>query len=113
MNVDPNQPVSWMAVPEDVPVLSSDGATVGTLHDVLGSKEEDIFHGIVIKLADRGRPVFVSSDDVSLLTPSHVQVGLTRDKITALPTYSEEPTFSLGWKGIFGKHIDWIEDKDR
>jgi hypothetical protein len=113
MDIDPEQPVSWRVVPQDVAVRSSGGIRVGSVHDLLGSNDEDIFHGIVVRLEDGHRNVFVPTDDVALLTGSHVDVSLTAAEIASLPTHSEDRTFHLGWHGRFRKSEGWIEDKDR
>jgi len=115
-NIDPEQPISWRVVPQDVDVRSAEGAKVGTVDDLLGSDEADIFHGLMVKLSngDAGnRQVFVPADQVSLLTGSHVDVVLEAAEVRALPDASAEKTFHLGWKGIFNKTIGWIEEKDR
>ncbi len=112
-NIDPEQPVSWRVVPQDVEVRSSEGERVGSLHDLLGSDDEDIFHGLVVRLDDGGRNVFVTVDDVALLTGSHVDVTLTAEQIRSLPDHSEDRTYHLGWKGILRKNMSWVEDKDR
>ncbi len=112
-NIDPEQPISWRVVPQDVEVRSSEGTKVGTLDDLLGSDEADIFHGLIVKLSDANRQVFIPADQVTLLTGSHVDVALTTQAIQALPDASEEKTFHLGWKGIFNKTLGWIEEKDR
>lgn len=112
MNVEPNQPVSWRAVPEDVPVRASDGAEVGSLHDLFGSDEEDIFHGIVVKLSS-GRKVFVAAGDVGELTSSSVELDLSKSEILALPEHDDQKAFDLGWVGVIRKHVGWIEEKDR
>ena len=44
-NTDTDQPIAWRAVPQDTAVRS-EGQEVGTLYDLLGSDEEDIFHGL-------------------------------------------------------------------
>jgi hypothetical protein len=112
-NIDPEQPIAWRVVPQDVEVRSSDGVSVGTLEDLLGSDEEDIFHGLIVKTADGNRTVFIPSENVTLLTGSHVDLSFSADEVRALPDHSAEKTFHLGWKGIFNKTVGWIEEKDR
>jgi uncharacterized protein YrrD len=110
---DAEQPVAWRAIVEDEPVRSSDGDDVGTVYDVVGSKEDDIFHGIVVHLGRLGHRVLVLADDVSLITGSHVDVSLTSAQLHALPKHADEHTFHLGVTGMFRKHIGWTSDKDR
>jgi hypothetical protein len=109
---DPDQPVSWRAVPGDVPVRSADGIDVGTVYDVMASSEEDIFHGLVVRLAGEQRDVFVSADTVTLLAASHVELNLTAADVRALPEHRDEHVFHLGWTGL-RKHVGWVEEKDR
>jgi hypothetical protein len=109
---DPDQPIAWRGVPQDTEVRSG-GQPMGTLDDLLGSNEEDIFHGIVIKLRDGSRRVFVPSDDVVLLTATHVDVSLSPGEIGALPEYVDQHGFGPGTTGFFRKHAVWVEEKDR
>ncbi len=106
----PDQPIAWRAVPPDTEVRS-DGRRVGILYDMLGSNEEDIFHGIVVRL-ERGKAVFVPADRVSLLTPSHVDVDLSPDELAALPEHTEEREFDIGVVGLFHR-LGWKREKDR
>lgn len=112
-DVESDQPVAWRAVPEDTPVRSSDGQTVGTLYDLLGSHEEDIFHGMVVQLAGERRRVFVGADDVDLLTAGHVDVELTAKEIHTLPDHADERIFDARITGTFRKHLGWVREKDR
>ncbi len=111
-NIDPEQPISWRVVPQDVEVRASDGSRVGTVHDLLGSDNADIFHGLIVRL-DEGRDVFVPADQTGLLTGSHVDLTLSPAEVKALPDHDAEKTFHLGWVGIFTKTLGWIEEKDR
>jgi hypothetical protein len=86
---------------------------VGTISDLLGSNQEDIFHGIVVHLGRLGHRVLVVADDVTVITRSHVDVALTSAEIHALPEHAEDHEYHLGVTGMFRKHPGWIEDKDR
>jgi hypothetical protein len=111
--VDPEQPIAWRGVPQDTPVRSSDGETVGTLYDLLGSDAEDIFHGIVVHLGRFGHQVFVPADQVTLMTTSHVDVALTSKEIHALPEHAEDEGYHLGVTGLLRRGVGWVKDKDR
>lgn len=111
--LDPEQPIAWRGVHQDTPVRSSEGEPVGTLCDMLGSDEEDIFHGIVVRLGRLGHNVFVPADDVTLMTPSHVDVAYTSDQLHALPEHTEERQSEVGWVGVVRKHLGWKSEKDR
>ena len=106
-------PIAWRGVIQDTPVRASDGESVGSLSDMLGSDQEDIFHGIVVHLGRLGHHVFVPADEVSLMTRSHVDVSLTSAEIHARPEHDEERQFRVGIVGFFRKHPGWTRDKDR
>ena len=110
---DPDQPIAWRAIAPDTRVRSSDGHEVGTVYDVLGSNEEDIFHGIVVQLRGSGPRVLVGADDVDLMTASRVEVGFTDAQLHALPPHAEDHAYHLGITGRFRKGPGWVEDKDR
>lgn len=105
-----DQPVAWRAVPQDVRV-SAQGQNVGTLFDMLGSDQEDVFHGIVVRLSS-GKQVFVAADEVDLLSRTRVNVDLGPDELAALPEHTEERQFDLGYTGLF-KRLGWKQEKDR
>ncbi len=109
---DLDQPIAWRAALEDIPVRS-EGKQVGTLFDLLGSHEEDIFHGIVVQLQQGSRRVFVPADDVDLIATGHVDVSLTAAELAALPDHTEESQFELGIVGTLRKRAGWIREKDR
>lgn len=103
-------PISWKAALPDTPIQGFDGAAVGSLAELLGSGDEDIFHGIVVKLTTGGRHVFVPADEVEEITASYLRIGLTAKALGALPTYDEKATFHVGMVGTFRKHAAWIRD---
>jgi hypothetical protein len=106
----PDQPIAWLAVREETPVRSADGQPVGTLADLLGSDQDDIFHGIIVHLDSDGRQVFVPADDVTLMTPSYLDVAFTADQLRAMPEHTEERQADLGWIGRFRRELR-LEDR--
>jgi hypothetical protein len=110
---DPEQPIAWRGVLQDTAVRSSEGEQVGTISDMLGSDQEDIFHGIVVHLGRLGHEVFVPADDVTLMTSSHIDVAYTSDELHALPPHTEERQSELGWIGLFRRRLGWKREKDR
>ena len=111
--IDPEQPIAWRGVPQDTPVRTSDGKTVGTVYDLLGSQDEDIFPGIVVHLGRFGHQVLVPAAQVTLLTTSHVDVTLTSKEIHALPEHAGEEGYHLGMTGLFRRRLGWVKDKNR
>jgi hypothetical protein len=108
----PDQPIAWLAVHDGTPVRSADAQSVGYLADLLASEEEDIFHGIIVHLDAGGRQVFVPADDVTLMTPSYLDVAFTADQLAALPEHTEERQAELGWIGRFRRELR-LDDRER
>jgi hypothetical protein len=103
-------PISWRSIAYGTPVVASDGESVGTVLEVLGSDAEDIFHGVRVALTEGHRDVMVAADDISALTTSVVSTDLTRSDLESLPAYAEEATYHLASVGWLRKHLGWVRD---
>lgn len=104
-----NDPISWRAIVYGTPVLASDGTNLGTVKEVLGSDEEDIFHGVRVAV-DGHRDAMLPASDVSGLTAGAVTADLTPADFQALPAYDETATYHLSSVGRFRKHLGWKQD---
>lgn len=103
--------LSWRATPYRAPVLDQSGERFGTAESLLGDEDEDIFHGMAVKLASGGRVVEVSAARIVRITRSGVHTDVGRSEVAALPAYREEHWYHLGWGGLFRKHPEWREDR--
>ena len=81
------QEVAWLATPEKAPVMGEAGEEIGRVDELLGDKGEDIFHGIVLKLAAGGRKVEVRADRIPKITTRRVYTDLATDELEQLPDY--------------------------
>jgi len=79
-------PVAWTVMPEHVPVVGADGSELGIAEEVLGDREEDIFHGIVMRRRD-GQLVELLAEHVRKTTEQHVVTDLTGSDAEALSAY--------------------------
>jgi hypothetical protein len=77
-------PVAWIAMPPRATVVAADGSEIGIAESVLGDKEEDIFHGIVVRRHDGGKLVEIPAARITKITNKHVMTDLTEDDISAL-----------------------------
>ena len=77
--------VAWLAMPEKAPVMGESGEEIGRMEEVLGDKEDDIFHGIVLKLARGGHKVEVRADRIPKITTRRVYTDLAADELERLP----------------------------
>jgi len=103
-----NDQISWRSVVYGTPVVAG-GTRVGTVHEVLGSDEEDIFHGIRVAIPNH-HDVMLDAEDVAGLTASAVNTSLSRTDVEALPPYDDEATYHLASVGWLRKHLGWTRD---
>jgi hypothetical protein len=83
--LDEEREVAWLAMPEKAPVLGESGEEIGRVEELLGDKEDDIFHGIVVKLTRGGHKVEVEADRISKITARRVYTDLRADELEHLP----------------------------
>lgn len=79
--------VAWLAMPVKAPVMDEAGEEIGRAEEVLGDKEDDIFHGIVVKLSHGGHRVEVRADRIPKITSRRVYTDLAADELANLPEY--------------------------
>jgi len=79
--------VAWLAMPEKAPVIDGAGEEIGRAEELLGDKAEDIFHGIVVKLARGGHKVEVRADRIPKITTHRVYTDLAADELEQLPEF--------------------------
>jgi uncharacterized protein YrrD len=107
---DEERPLSWLAVLENTPVFSSDGQELGMVREMIGSVEEDIFHGVVIGHGLTPTDVLVPAAKVTSITNRRVDVSLSAEEVRALPAHVEEHSYHLGFVGLFSKRLGWTEE---
>ncbi len=79
--------IAWLAMPEKAPVMGRDGEEIGRAERLLGDEGDDIFHGIVVKLARGGRKVEVRAERIPKVTTRRVCTDLSADELEGLPEY--------------------------
>jgi len=104
-----NDPISWRAIVYGTPVIASDGAQVGTVREVLGSDEEDIFHGVRVAL-DGHPDVMLSATELTELTATSITTDLSAADLHAMPAYDETASYHISSVGRFRKHLGWQQD---
>ncbi|MEO6797953.1 MAG: hypothetical protein ABI401_00255 [Candidatus Dormibacter sp.] len=80
--------IAWLAMPEKAPVVGRDGEEIGRAEGLLGDEGDDIFHGIVVKVAHGGHKVEVRADRIPKITTRRVYTDLTAAELEDLPDYS-------------------------
>jgi hypothetical protein len=84
-------PVSWLQIEQGWSVVSSDGAALGTVAQVEGDKEADIFDGLAIESAQAVGLRYVTGDQVATIHPGEVTLKLAAAAATALEPFRPQP----------------------
>jgi PRC-barrel domain len=82
--MDDDQQIGYQALPRGVPVFTSDGAELGSVHRVQDNAREHIFDGIVVTTPD-GRRVFVDAPEVARITVGRVTLTIDTAEAGRLP----------------------------
>jgi len=91
--VDDGEPISYLALATDTPVVSSSGSEFGKVVHVLQVPELDEFDGIVVGTKNGHR--FVGRDQISQITRSCVRCDLSDEQAAALPAPDGPPVLHL------------------
>ena len=83
--LDEEREVAWLAMPEKAPVIGESGEEIGRMEELLGDKEDDIFHGIILKLARGGHKLEVRADRIPKITTRRIYTDLATDGLDHLP----------------------------
>jgi hypothetical protein len=113
--VSDEPPIAYQLLDTGVPVVTSDGVTLGNVASVLAAEEKDIFHGLLISTGDGLR--FVGADQISQLHEHSVDLRIDAEAGAALPgpehrapVYSELPDQQQPWRHwwhVFTGRNDW------
>ncbi len=104
------QQVAWTATPYRAPVLDAAGEEIGTTESLMGDENDDIFHGLAVKLKHGGKMVEIAAEKVARITTERVYTTVGADEVDSLPAYQEDKWFHIGWGGLFQKHPQWRQD---
>jgi sporulation protein YlmC with PRC-barrel domain len=81
--IDEGLPIAYEVLEEGVPVYASGGEEIGTVDHVVAAPEEDIFHGLVIRVEKT--PRFVPADQVASLHERGVDLRIDAAEAASLP----------------------------
>jgi hypothetical protein len=84
-------PVSWFLIERGWRVLDRDGHEVGTVEEVTGDENADIFDGLSVRSGFFTDVRYVPSERVDEITEGTVKLSLTRAEVEALQEFAEPP----------------------
>lgn len=77
-------PVSWFVVEPGWKIVAADGDEVGTVHELLGDLERDIFDGIAVSTGALTKPTYVPSEQVGEIREGEIHLALTGEQFAQL-----------------------------
>ena len=99
MTEDDGRQIGYKVLPRGVPVHTSDGERLGTVHRVLDNAREHIFDGIVVSTPNGLR--FVDAPEVARIAERRVTLTIDAAEARKLP----EPRGTRGswWQRLFSR----------
>jgi hypothetical protein len=85
-------PVAWKVVERGWAVVANDGTDVGSIDEVLGDPEADIFDGLAVRGGALERPTYVPSEQVGPIEEGTVHLTIDADAFSRLAPYEEPPS---------------------
>jgi len=83
-------PVSWFLIRPGWKVYASDGTEVGSVDEVAGDDNADIFDGLAIARSTFAKPTYVPAESVGVITDDgRIELTLTTEQVDALGEYLE------------------------
>jgi hypothetical protein len=80
-------PVAWLLVEQGWEVVSSDGHKLGTVDEVLGDENADIFGGLAVAAGLLKKPTYVPAERVGEIVDGRLTLELTKAEFAALDEY--------------------------
>jgi hypothetical protein len=80
-------PVSWLVVERGWEVAGGDGSKLGTVEEVLGDQEHDIFDGLSVATGLLGKPRYVPAELVQEIVEGSVRLSIGQDEADRLEEY--------------------------
>jgi hypothetical protein len=85
-------PVSWFLIRPGWKVVASDGSHIGTVEEIAGDEDHDIFDGLAVATTMLGAPRYVPSEQVGRIEEEVVTLTITAEEAERLGEYLEPAT---------------------
>jgi hypothetical protein len=86
-----DSPVSWFLIEPGWKVVAADGSEIGTVEEIAGDSDHDIFDGLAVKTGLLEKARYVPAEQVGEITEGRVAVKLSADEAKNLRPYNEPP----------------------
>ena len=81
--------IAWTVLDKGHDIVGSDGSKIGTVKDVVGDVEKDIFSGITFSPGLTQDAMFIPADRVAEITREAVHLSITSDEAGDLEPYED------------------------
>jgi uncharacterized protein YrrD len=83
-------PISWKGVEKGWPVYDRDGGEIGTIHEIAGDEQADIFDGFGVRVHMLGHVKFVPAEIVASIAVGEVRLTISGSDVAPLEDMREE-----------------------
>jgi Uncharacterized protein conserved in bacteria (DUF2171) len=84
-------PVSWLMIEPGWTVVAAGGTEVGTVEEIVGDENVDIFNGLAVATGVLSRPKYVPAERVAEIRDGEVRLDLPAEAIERLDDHEPEP----------------------
>ena len=84
-------PVSWLQIEQGWNVVASDGVVVGTVAQVEGDKQSDIFDGLAVESRQSAQIRYVPGEQVGAIYPGEVTLKIASADTDTLEPFQAQP----------------------
>jgi sporulation protein YlmC with PRC-barrel domain len=107
-------PCSWLQIEQGWNVVTSDGVVVGTVAQVEGDKQDDIFDGLAVESKQPKQLLYVPGEQVGAIHPGEVTLKIASAETGKLEPFQAAPpeTKWLPGKAPLGTRASkWLRGK--
>ncbi len=105
-------PVSWLQIEQGWSVVTSDGADVGTVAQIEGDKNDDIFDGLAVQSGAQIR--YVPGEQVGQIFPGRVTLKIRSSDLRTLEPFRAPPPetrWTAGKAPLSTRVSNWFRGK--
>ena len=84
-------PVAWKVIEQGWDVAAADGTALGTVHEVIGDSNADIFNGLAVSPGRLKGSRYIPSERVTEIVEGRVTVDIGVEEFEQLPEYEGVP----------------------
>ena len=107
-------PVSWLQIDQGWSVVTSDGVIVGTVGQVEGDKQGDIFDGLAVESTHPTQIRYVPGEQVGTIIPGEVTLKIASDDLGTLVPFQTPPPETKwlpGKPALTTRIANWLRGK--